>query len=465
MQKQPDLGTAPVGKLLARLALPAITAQVVNMLYNLVDRIYIGHIPTVGTQALTGVGVCFPLIMLVSAFAALVYSGGAPRASIAMGKGENAEAERILGSCTALLLTLSVILTVVLTIWNRPLLLLFGASEDTILYAEQYMNIYALGTLFVQAALGLNAFITCQGFAKTSMLTVLIGAVLNIILDPVFIFALNMGVRGAALATILSQAVSAVWVVRFLTGKKTHLRIRVPYLRISAKVYLPCVALGLSPFIMQFTESVLYVCFNSSLLRYGGNLAVGAMTILSSVMQFSLLPLQGLTQGAQPIVSFNYGAGNKERVRACLRMLIVACTVYSAALWALAMLAPQLFAAIFTTDPALRDMTVHALRIYMGATGLFGIQMGCQQTFVAMGNAKTSVFLALLRKVFLLIPLIFILPCFLPNKVDAVFLAEPISDFIAVCVTGTMFYRSFTRYLKEGPKSAQDITESSATRP
>ena len=465
MQKQPDLGTAPVGKLLARLALPAITAQVVNMLYNLVDRIYIGHIPTVGTQALTGVGVCFPLIMLVSAFAALVYSGGAPRASIAMGKGENAEAERILGSCTALLLTLSVILTVVLTIWNRPLLLLFGASEDTILYAEQYMNIYALGTLFVQAALGLNAFITCQGFAKTSMLTVLIGAVLNIILDPVFIFALNMGVRGAALATILSQAVSAVWVVRFLTGKKTHLRIRVPYLRISAKVYLPCVALGLSPFIMQFTESVLYVCFNSSLLRYGGNLAVGAMTILSSVMQFSLLPLQGLTQGAQPIVSFNYGAGNKERVRACFRMLIVACTVYSAALWALAMLAPQLFAAIFTTDPALRDMTVHALRIYMGATGLFGIQMGCQQTFVAMGNAKTSVFLALLRKVFLLIPLIFILPCFLPNKVDAVFLAEPISDFIAVCVTGTMFYRSFTRYLKEGPKSAQDITESSATRP
>ena len=245
-----------------------------------------------------------------------------------------------------------------------------------------------------------------------------------------------------------------MWVVRFLTGKKTHLRIRASYLRISAKVYLPCVALGLSPFIMQFTESVLYVCFNSSLLRYGGNLAVGAMTILSSVMQFSLLPLQGLTQGAQPIVSFNYGAGNRDRVRACFRMLIVACTAYSVALWALAMLTPQLFAAIFTSDPALRDMTVHALRIYMGATGLFGIQLGCQQTFVAMGNAKTSVFLALLRKVFLLIPLIFILPCFLPNKVDAVFLAEPISDFIAVCVTGTMFYRSFSRYLKESPQSA-----------
>ena len=463
--KDNELATKPVGRLLFSLALPAITAQVVNVLYNMVDRMYIGHIPVVGATALTGLGVTLPVILLVSAFATLASMGGAPCASIMMGKGRKEDAERILGNCTMALVVMAVLLTAAILIFGRQALLVFGADQETIGYAWDYLSIYALGTIAVQVALGLNAFITAQGFSRTSMLTVLIGAVLNIILDPVFIFALNMGVRGAALATILSQAVSAVWVVRFLTGKKTHLRIRVPYLRISAKVYLPCVALGLSPFFMQFTESVLYVCFNSSLLRYGGNLAVGAMTILSSVMQFSLLPLQGLTLGAQPIVSFNYGAGNKERVRACLRMLIVACTVYSAALWALAMLAPQLFAAIFTTDPALRDMTVHALRIYMGATGLFGIQMGCQQTFVAMGNAKTSVFLALLRKVFLLIPLIFILPCFLPNKVDAVFLAEPISDFIAVCVTGTMFYRSFTRYLKEGPKSAQDITESSATRP
>ena len=443
--KDNELGTRPVGRLLFSLALPAITAQVVNVLYNMVDRMYIGHIPVVGATALTGLGVTLPVILLVSAFATLASMGGAPRASIMMGKGRKEDAERILGNCTMALVVMALLLTAAILLFGRQALLIFGADQETIGYAWDYLAIYALGTIAVQVALGLNAFITAQGFSRTSMLTVLIGAVLNIILDPVFIFALNMGVRGAALATIL---------VRFLTDKKTHLRIRVPYLRISAKVYLPCVALGLSPFIMQFTESVLYVCFNSSLLRYGGNLAVGAMTILSSVMQFSLLPLQGLTQGAQPIVSFNYGAGNKDRVRACFRMLIVACTVYSAALWALAMLTPQLFAAIFTSDPALCDMTVHALRIYMAATGLFGIQVGCQQTFVAMGNAKTSVFLALLRKVFLLIPLIFILPCFLPNKVDAVFLAEPISDFIAVCVTGTMFYRSFSRYLKETPQSA-----------
>ena len=463
--KDNELGTRPVGRLLFSLALPAITAQVVNVLYNMVDRMYIGHIPVVGATALTGLGVTLPVILLVSAFATLASMGGAPRASIMMGKGRKEDAERILGNCTMALVVMGVLLTAAILLFGRQALLIFGADQETIGYAWDYLAIYALGTIAVQVALGLNAFITAQGFSRTSMLTVLIGAVLNIILDPVFIFALNMGVRGAALATILSQAVSAVWVVRFLTGKKTHLRIRASYLRISAKVYLPCVALGLSPFIMQFTESVLYVCFNSSLLRYGGNLAVGAMTILSSVMQFSLLPLQGLTQGAQPIVSFNYGAGNRDRVRACFRMLIVACTAYSVALWALAMLTPQLFAAIFTSDPALCDMTVHALRIYMAATGLFGIQVGCQQTFVAMGNAKTSVFLALLRKVFLLIPLIFILPCFLPNQVDAVFLAEPISDFIAVCVTGTMFYRAFSRYLKEGPRSAQDVTKSPATRP
>ena len=311
--KENELGTRPVGRLLFSLALPAITAQVVNVLYNMVDRMYIGHIPVVGATALTGLGVTLPVILLVSAFATLASMGGAPRASSMMGKGRKEDAERILGNCTMALVVMAVLLTAVILIFGREALLIFGADQETIGYAWDYLAIYALGTIAVQVALGLNAFITAQGFSRTSMLTVLIGAVLNIILDPVFIFALNMGVRGAALATILSQAVSAVWVVRFLTGKKTHLRIRASYLRISAKVYLPCVALGLSPFIMQFTESVLYVCFNSSLLRYGGNLAVGAMTILSSVMQFSLLPLQGLTQGAQPIVSFNYGAGNRDR--------------------------------------------------------------------------------------------------------------------------------------------------------
>ena len=461
---RPHLYGARYGAVFTSAGLLAVVPLVVNFVVlacflpayipSVVDRMYIGRLEGIGTEALAGVGACMPVILLVSAFAALASMGGAPRASIFMGRGDRESAERTMGNCMTLLLAIAAVLTAALLIFQRPILLTFGALPETLPYALEYMNIYAIGTVFVQLALGMNAFITAQGFSRTSMLTVLIGAVLNIGLDPLFIFVFDMGVRGAALATILSQAVSAVWVVRFLTGKKTHLRIRASYLRISAKVYLPCVALGLSPFIMQFTESVLYVCFNSSLLRYGGNLAVGAMTILSSVMQFSLLPLQGLTQGAQPIVSFNYGAGNRDRVRACFRMLIVVCTAYSVALWALAMLTPQLFAAIFTSDPALRDMTVHALRIYMGATGLFGIQLGCQQTFVAMGNAKTSVFLALLRKVFLLIPLIFILPCFLPNKVDAVFLAEPISDFIAVCVTGTMFYRSFSRYLKESPQSA-----------
>lgn len=447
--KENELGTKPVGGLLFSLALPAITAQVVNVLYNMVDRMYIGHIPVVGAEALTGVGVTMPVIMLVSAFATLASMGGAPRASILMGRGDKDGAERILGNCAMALAAMAVVLTAAILLFGRQALLMFGASAETIGYAWEYLSVYALGTIAVQTSLGLNAFITAQGFSRVSMLTVIIGAALNIALDPLFIFAFDMGVRGAALATILSQLVSAAWVVRFLTGKRTLLRIRRKNLSITPSVYLPCVALGLSPFIMQLTESILSVCFNSSLLRYGGNTAVGAMTILSSVMQFSLLPLQGFTQGAQPIISYNFGAGNKERVYGCFRILIVVCLSYSMLLWALVMLAPQLFAAMFTSDAALKDMTVHALRIYMGTTGLFGIQIGCQQTFVSMGNAKTSVFLALLRKVFLLIPLIFILPCFLPNKVDAVFLAEPVSDFIAVSVTGTLFFRSFRRYLRE----------------
>lgn len=452
-EKENELGTKPVGRLLFSLALPAITAQVVNVLYNIVDRMYIGHIPDVGAQALTGVGVTMPVIMLVSAFATLASMGGAPRASIMMGRGSKADAERILGNCATALALTAVVLTAGILLFGRQALLGFGASGETIGYAWDYLSVYALGTIFVQMSLGLNAFITAQGFSRISMLTVVIGAVLNIVLDPLFIFGLGMGVRGAALATILSQLVSARWVVRFLTGKKTLLRIRGSNLRISPSVYLPCVALGLAPFIMQLTESILTVCFNSSLLRYGGNVAVGAMTILSSVMQFSLLPLQGFTQGAQPIISYNFGAEKKDRVYGCFRILILVCLAYSMLLWAMVMLAPQLFAAMFTSDQELTDMTVHALRIYMGTTGLFGIQIGCQQTFVAMGNAKTSVFLALLRKVFLLIPLIFILPCFLPNQVDAVFLAEPVADFIAVSVTGTLFFRSFRRYLRK-PREA-----------
>ena len=440
-----DLGTGSVGKLLCRLALPAIVAQVINVLYNMVDRMYIGHIEGVGADALTGVGVTMPLILAISAFAALVSMGGAPRASIMLGRGDKEGAEQTLGNCTTMLLVVAAVLTAVVLAWGERILLLFGASENTVGYAWDYMRIYALGTVFVQLALGLNAFINAQGYATMGMLTVLIGAVLNIVLDPVFIFALGMGVRGAALATVLSQAVSSIWVVRFLTSERSFLRIRRACLRLRAQVVLPCVALGVSPFIMQFTESVLSVCFNTSLLKYGGDMAVGAMTILSSAMQFCMLPLQGLTQGAQPIVSFNYGARKMERVNRAFVLLLAACLAFSALLWAVAMFAPQVYASIFTDDPALIAYSCDVMRVYMAASLLFGAQLACQQTFIALGNAKISVFLALLRKVILLIPLIFLLPPFFQDKVFAVFLAEPVADTIAVTVTVTMFFITFTR--------------------
>ncbi|MEG1847236.1 MAG: MATE family efflux transporter [Lachnospiraceae bacterium] len=445
--KENELGTKSIGKLLFSLALPAITAQIVNVLYNMVDRMYIGHIPDVGANALTGVGVTLPLIMIVSAFAALVSMGGAPRASIMMGKGDNKTAEKILGNCTSGLVVISILLTALIFLFGKPLLLLFGASENTISYAWDYMSIYAVGTIFVQLALGLNAFITTQGFSKISMLTVLIGAVTNIILDPILIFGCNMGVKGAALATIISQGISALWVLKFLLGKKTILRIQKKNLIISPKVFFPCVALGISPFIMQSTESILAICFNSSLLKFGGDIAVGSMTILSSVMQFSMLPLTGLTQGAQPIISFNYGAGNAARVKKTFMLLLKCCLCYSFSLWLLVMLFPQIFAQIFTNSPVLITAVVHAMRIYMATSLVFGIQIACQQTFIALGNAKASIFLALLRKVFLLIPLIFILPVFFSDKVSAVFLAEPVADLIAVTVTGTMFLIQFRRIL------------------
>lgn len=437
--KEANLGSDGIGKLLFKLALPAILAQIINVMYNMVDRMYIGHIPDIGPNALTGVGVTMPVIMAISAFAALVSMGGAPRASIMMGKGDKKQAEKILGNCTAMLVVLAILLTAVFLLFGKPILLLFGASENTIGYAWAYMEIYAMGTIFVQTALGLNAFINAQGYAKTGMLTVAIGAICNIVLDPIFIFGFNMGVRGAALATIISQAVSSVWVVLFLTGRKSFLRIRLSNLKPEARVILPSLALGLSPFIMQFTESVISVCFNTSLLKYGGDIAVGAMTILTSVMQFSMLPLQGLTQGAQPIISFNFGAGNIDRVKKAFILLLKVSLIYAALLWALAMFTPQLFIGIFTGNAQLADFTKWAMRIYMAGSLLFGIQIACQQTFIALGNSKTSVFLALLRKVILLIPLIFILPNFFGNKVLGVFIAEPIADTIAVTVTAILF--------------------------
>lgn len=446
--KNDFLGKEPVGKLLFKLSIPTIAAQIINLLYNLVDRVYIGHIPETGTDALTGVGVCISLIMIVTAFAALVSSGSAPRASMAMGRGDNAEAERILGSSISLQLIISAVLTAVLLLFNRPLLLLFGASENTIKYACDYMNIYSIGTVFVQLTLGMNAFITAQGFAGTGMLSVLIGAVSNIILDPIFIYGLGMGVKGAALATIISQAISTVWVVSFLTGRKTIIRIRKEYFKPDPKVFLPCIALGTAAFIMQASESVIIVCFNSSLQKYGGDLAVGAMTILSSVMQFSMLPLQGLGQGAQPIASYNYGAGNADRVKKTF-FILLACTMsYSMLMWVLVMTIPAVFARIFSPDEQLIAYTAEVLRIYCAAMGIFGAQIACQLTFTSIGKAKESITVAVTRKFILLLPLIYILPNFVENKTMGVFYAEPIADFIAVTFTVILFTFSFRKALR-----------------
>ena len=454
------LAKEPVGKLLVKLAVPTVTAQLINMLYNIVDRIYIGHIPDIGADALTGVGVCMPLIMIVSAFAALVGYGGAPRASIFMGKGDKESAERTLGNCFILQIIISVILTAVLLIWNRDLLLAFGASENTIGYAVDYMNIYAVGTIFVQLTLGMNMFITAQGFAKTGMLSVLIGAVANIILDPVFIFGFDMGVRGAALATILSQAMSCIWVLAFLFGKKTNLKIKPKYMHLRSKIIMPALALGLSNFVMQASESAISICFNSSLLKYGGDIAVGAMTILTSVMQFAMLPLQGLGQGAQPIISYNYGAKNADRVKSAFKLLLITDLCYSVILWLAVMLFPGAFAAMFTSEEALMDFTRSALRIYMAATLIFGIQMACQSTFVAIGNAKASITVAVVRKFILLIPLIYIMPLiFTQDKTTAVYMAEPFADVIAVCFTAILFSIQFKKVMKSMTMSAGSETK------
>lgn len=449
-QDKEFLGKEPIGKLLLKLALPTVAAQLINMLYNIVDRIYIGHIPEIGADALTGVGVCMPLIMMVSAFAALVGFGGSPRASIAMGKKDNDSAEKILGNCFTTQILISFVLTAVLLIWNRDLLMAFGASENTISYGTRYMNIYSVGTIFVQLTLGMNAFITAQGFAKTGMLSVLIGAVSNIVLDPIFIFGFNMDVQGAALATIISQALSCVWVVSFLFGKKTILKIRKENMRLSASVILPCLALGTSTFIMQASESVISICFNSSLQKFGGDIAVGAMTILTSVMQFAMLPLQGLGQGAQPIISYNYGAGSARRVKDAFKLLLKISLGYALFLWAMVMILPGGFVRMFTSDLKLIAFTKTALRVYLAALFMMGIQMACQMTFNSLGRAVESIIVAIMRKLVLLLPLIFVLPqIFKSDQTMAVYLAEPIADFLAVSFTIVLFAIQFRKALRK----------------
>ncbi|MFR6055385.1 MAG: MATE family efflux transporter [Eubacteriales bacterium] len=464
MKDNTFLGTEKTGKLLFKLAVPAVTAQLVNLLYNLVDRIYIGHIAEIGTEALTGVGVCLPIIMLISAFAYLVGSGGAPRASIFMGSGDNDTAEKILGNCFTLLLGVSVVLTVVFYVWNEPLLMAFGASEKTVGYGVEYMAIYALGTIFVLMALGLNVFITAQGFTVVSMLSVVIGAVLNIALDPLFIFAFGMNVEGAALATIISQAVSCAFVVAFLSGRHSLLRLRWKNFLPRVKIFLPCLLLGLSPFIMQATESVITVCFNSSLQAAKGDIAVGAMTILSSIMMFCMMPLQGITQGAQPIVSYNFGAKNTERVKQTFKYTFIACCAYTVLLWAVVQIFPKTVAMAFSSDAELIAYTARALRIYMAVSCVFGAQIACQQTFVAIGKAGISFFLAVLRKILLLLPLIYIMPAvFAGDPATAIYAAEPVADFLAVATTVTCFTVLFGRAMKKLDKERAEEQAAAVT--
>ena len=444
------LGTEPVGKLLWKLALPTLAAQIINMLYNIVDRIYIGHIPEVGALALTGVGVCMPIIMIVSAFAALISSGGAPRASIFLGQGNKENAEKTLGNCFMTQILISIAITIVLLVWNEDLLLSFGASENTVIYGLPYLNIYALGTIFVQLTLGMNAFITAQGFAKTGMLSVLIGAVANIVLDPILIFGFKLGVQGAAIATVISQAISCVWVLSFLFGKKTEIKIKRKNFKLESKIILPAITLGTAMFIMQASESIISICFNSSLLSYGGDIAVGAMTILTSVMQFAMLPLQGIGQGAQPILSYNYGAKNKDRVKSTFKLLLKVNLIYSILLWTLVMITPRTFASMFTSDTSLLDFSAKALRIYLASLCLFGIQIACQMAFTSIGNAKASIMVAITRKFILLLPLIYILPHIITsNQTMAVYLAEPIADVIAVTFTAILFVFQFRKSLKK----------------
>ena len=435
------LASAPIGRLMLKLAVPSIAAQVINMLYNIVDRIYIGHIPVVGQTALTGVGVTFPIITLVSAFAAFAGQGGAPLASIQLGAGKREEAERILGNSTTLLLIMAAVLTAGFSIFKEPVLRAFGASDATIGYAVDYIGIYLLGTVFVQLSLGLNTFISAQGKALVAMLSVLIGAILNIILDPIFIFVFDMGVQGAALATILSQAVSACWVVGFLCSRHSGLRIRRANLRPNRQVVGRVAGLGVAPFIMQSTESLVTVVLNTGMQTFGGamgDLYVGTITIMQSIMQMIVMPTQGITHGVQPIMSYNYGAGNYRRVRQTFKRLITVTLTVTCAAFLVVALFPGLLARIFTPEEELITLSARYMPLFFGGIWAFGAQMACQSTFMALGQARTSLFLALLRKIVLLVPLALILPR-VTGSVVGIYAAEPVADILASCTTLVLF--------------------------
>ncbi len=434
------LAAMPVRKAFFRLALPTVAAQLINILYNLVDKMFIGHIPGVGKQALAGVGVTAPVILAISAFAALVSMGGAPKASIFMGKGDNEQAEKVMGSCAWMLIVLSVVLTAFMLIFGKMILQLFGASDNTILYATDYMNIYCVGTLFTQLTLGLNAFITAQGKTLISMCNVAVGAVTNIVLDAILINGFGMGVKGAALATVIAQGVSTCFVIHYLIKPTSQLKLRLKNIRFERKLLLPCILLGTSPALMQLTENMVAISFNTSLQKYGGDIAVASMSILTSIMQFVMLLLPGLVQGAQPLLSYNLGAKNISRVKKTFRLLLICCLSGSFLIWLVCMLIPQNVASIFTDDVPLITYTGKSMRIYLVMLLIYGIQVACQYSFVALDQAKKAIFLTIWRKIILLIPLIFILPRILSGSAMGVFLAEPIADTIAICTTAPMFY-------------------------
>ena len=445
------LASAPIGQLMLKLAVPSVAAQFINLLYNIVDRIYIGHIPDIGRTALTGLGVTFPIITLISAFAAFAGQGGAPLASIRLGAGDREGAEEILGNSVTLLLAFSAVLTAVFLAIQRPVLMAFGASEATIGYAMDYISIYLLGTVFVQLALGLNTFISAQGRAMVAMCSVVIGAVLNIVLDPVFIFAFDMGVRGAAIATVLSQAVSALWVVGYLCSRRSGLRIRAANLRPRRKVIRQVAGLGMAPFIMQSTESLVTVVLNSGLQRYGGDLYVGTLTIIQSVMQMVTMPVQGITQGVQPIMSFNYGAGDYRRVQRTFQLLLRVTLTATTSAFLIVLLFPGALAMLFNDDRELVELVGQVMPIFFGGIWAFGAQMACQSAFMALGQARTSLFLALLRKVILLVPLALLLPR-LMDGVMGIYIAEPIADVLASATSMSLFLSQRKKLLPLDPK-------------
>lgn len=451
MTNEEKMGTAPILRLMLGMGIPTLVAQIINLLYNIIDRIYIGHIPEVGATALTGVGLAMPMIIIISAFSAFVGAGGAPLSAIALGKGEKDEAERILGNGFLLLLVFSAVLMVVFFVVKRPVLYLIGASDATFPYANEYMTTYIWGTVFVQIALGMNPYITAQGSSRTAMISVLIGAVLNIVLDPLFIFVMGMGIRGAALATVISQCVSAIWVMRYLTGKKCAMGISRKYLRFEWRMVGKIMALGVAPFIMQATESFISIVMNSGLQHYGGDIYVGTLTIMQSVMQFISIPASGFTQGVQPIMSYNYGAGNIQRVKKTFATMLGIIVAYTAILTGAIMMVPGLFAQMFTNDMSLIGLVEKVMPVFMCGMLIFGVQMACQMTFLALGQAKISLFVAMLRKVILLIPLAIILPK-VTNDVMFIYYAEPISDVVSAVTCGILFLVLFPKILRNVQK-------------